>query len=103
MSISLLQEIISVENQAEQVEMQAQQRARDIVAAAKKDASGLVENAVEQAEKEARDIIKSAEDRASKDIINMKKATQTQCMEIKENSGKRLENAVDFIVGRIVN
>lgn len=103
MSIEVLQEIVTVENQAEQIEIQAQQRARDIITAAKNDASGLLEKAVEQAEKDARDIIKSAEVKASKDIEDMKKATQTQCMEIKENSGKKLKNAVDFIVGRIVN
>jgi V/A-type H+-transporting ATPase subunit G/H len=103
MSIEILQEIVSVENQAEQVEAQAQQRARDIIAAAKKDASVLVEKAVEQAEKEAKDIIKLVEVKASKDIENMKLATQNKCVEIKENSGKRLEKAIDFIMGRIVD
>lgn len=103
MSLDVLQEIVSVENQAEQIEAQAQQRARDIIAAAKKDASVLVEKAVEQAEKEAKDIIKSAEVKASRDIENKKQTTQAQCMAIKENSEKKLEKAIDFIMGRIVN
>ena len=54
MSIAILKEITSTEEEAEQIEAQAQQKAREIVASAKKDASVMIEKAVEQAELDAK-------------------------------------------------
>ena len=59
MSVDILREITSTEEQAEQIEAQARQRAREIVASAKKDAAIVIEKAVEQAEFDAKRIIKA--------------------------------------------
>ncbi len=102
MALALLKEISAVEAQAEQIEAESQQKARDIVATAKKDAAAALQKAEEQAEQEAKGILRASEEKAAKDIQNKKEATQKQCLEIKELSGRKLNNAVDFIVGRIV-
>jgi vacuolar-type H+-ATPase subunit H len=102
MSIAILREITSAEEEAEQIEAQAQQKARQIVASAKKDASFMIEKAVEQAELDGKKIIKAAEDKAARDMNDMNVKIQAQCDGIKENSGSKLKDAVDFIVGRIV-
>lgn len=102
MSVAILKEISSTEEEAEQIEAQAQQKAREIVASAKKDAAAILEKAVEQAELDAKNIIKAAEEKAAQDMDDMKAKIQTQCYIIKENSTGKLKDAVDFIVGRIV-
>lgn len=102
MSIAILKEITSTEEEAEQIEVQAQQKAREIVASTKKDASVMIEKALEQVELDAKKIIRTAEEKAAQDIIDIKEKIQTQCDGIKENSSSKLKDAVDFIVGRIV-
>ncbi len=102
MALALLKEISAVEAQAEQIEAESQQKAREIVATAKKDAAAALQKAEEQAEHEAKGIIRAAEEKAAKDIQAKSDVTQKQCLEIKDLSGRKLNNAVDFIVGRIV-
>ena len=102
MALALLKEISAVEQQAEQLEAEALQKAREIVAAAKKDAAAAIQKAEEQAEQEAKGNLRAAEEKAAKDIQNKKEEIRKQCLEIKDLSGRKLDNAVDFIVGRIV-
>lgn len=102
MALALLKEISTVEEQAEQLEAEAQQKAREIVAAAKKDAAAALQKAEEQAELEAKGILRAAEEKAAREIQSKNVETQKQCLEIKDLSGRKLNNAVDFIVGRIV-
>ena len=56
MAISLLKDIVSVEKAAEQKELEAQQKARDIIASAKKEASALLSEKEKAAELEGREI-----------------------------------------------
>ncbi len=102
MAVAILKEITSTEEQAEQIELLAQLKARDIVASARKAAACSTEKSVEQAEQEGRNIIMASEEKAAGDIVDMNVKTRARCQEIKENSGKKLKNAVDYIVGRIV-
>ena len=101
-SIVILNEIKSTEEEAEQIEAEAQQKAREIVASAKKDAAAILEKAVEQAELDTKNIIKSAESKAVQEMDEMKAKIKTQCKIIKESSTGKLEDAVELIVGRIV-
>ncbi|NLK86353.1 MAG: hypothetical protein GX279_02535 [Clostridiaceae bacterium] len=102
MSVAVLKDITAVEAQAEQIESQAAQKARDIVAAARKEASDIKAGALEKAEEEARRLMKAYEEKAHQEISRNDLQIKAQCDEIKKNSGARLDKAVDFIVGRIV-
>lgn len=102
MALALLKEISAVEQQAEQIEFEAVQKGRDIIASAKKEAAGILQQAEEQAELEAKGLIRAAEEKAASDIQEKNAAIQKQCTEIKETSGRKLKEAMDFIVGRIV-
>lgn len=103
MTLALLKEISATEAQAEQIEHEAQQKAREIVASARKEAADILQKAEEQAEQEAKEIIRAAEEKAALDIESEKAKIKQQCLEIKEKSGRKLNSAVDFIVGRIVS
>jgi len=102
MAISLLKDIVSVEKAAEQKELEAQQKARDIIASAKKEASALLSEKEKAAELEGREIIKSREKKALDDMENLRIKIQEECRNIREMTGSKIEQAADFIVGRIV-
>jgi len=102
MSIAILKEITYAEKQADQLEEQAQLKARETVSAAKKDAAALIGKALEQAEAEAREIIKAAEDKARLEVDKINARTKERCDEIREKAASKLPKAVEFIAGRIV-
>ncbi len=103
MAEAVLKEIAVVEEQADAIEAQAQQKAKDIIASARNEAAVLLEKAVEEAESEAKSIIQKAEEKAAKDIvIDIKMDTQAKCNEIKTKAGVKMNEAIELIVGRIV-
>ena len=102
MAEAILKEIAAVEEQADVIEAQAQQKAKDIISSERKEAAVLIEKEVEKAESEAKFIIQKAEEKAAKDIVDIKMDTQAKCSEIKTKAGVKMDEAVDLIVGRIV-
>ena len=102
MAEAILKEIAAVEEQADVIEAQAQQKAKDIISSARKEAAVLIEKEVEKAESEAKFIIQKAEEKAAKDIVDIKMDTHAKCSEIKTKAGVKMNEAVDLIVGRIV-
>jgi V/A-type H+-transporting ATPase subunit G/H len=102
MSVAILKDITAVEAQAEQIEAQAVQKAREIVASARKEAAELLLRAEDQAELEARAKVKSYEEKALQDIAKADLQVKEQCGQIKKGADEKLNTAVDFIVGRIV-
>lgn len=102
MSIEILNEIKSTEEQADQIEAQAQLKARDTIASARKDAAAILEKAIVQAELDSKNVVKAAEEKAARDILEMKSKINDQCNTIKQNSVGKLDKAVDHIVRRVV-
>ena len=102
MAIALLKEIASVENLADQIEAQALQNAKDIVASARKEAANAAQKADEQAELDAKDAIKAEEEKAHLKTKEMQAETEVQCKKIKKNAEKNLNAAVDIIFERVV-
>ncbi len=102
MSVDILKDITDAEAQAEQIEAQAMQKARDIVASARKEAAELMQKAEDQAELEAREKVRLYEEKALQDISKADLQIKEQCDQVKKNSDEKIDTAVDFIVGRIV-
>jgi V/A-type H+-transporting ATPase subunit G/H len=102
MAVALLKDIKSIEKIAEQKELEAQHEARDIIAAARNNASALLEEKHKSAEEEAKEVVSTYEKKALKDIAQMQQDIQAQCQDIRDNAATKLEKVTDFIVGRIV-
>ena len=102
MSVAILKDITAAEAEAEQIEAQALQKAREIIAAARKEAADLMLKAEDQAELEAGEKIRAYEEKAFQDIAKADLQVKEQCGEIKISSDEKLTTAVDLIVGRIV-
>jgi vacuolar-type H+-ATPase subunit H len=102
MSVDILKDIRAAETQAEQIEAEASQKAREIIAAARRDAADLKTRLLEEAENEAGNVLKASEEKARQDIMEADARIQARCDDIRKEAGDRLDKAVDFIVGRIV-
>lgn len=102
MSVDILKDIRAAEAQAEQIEAEAAQKAREMVAAARRDAADLKARLLEEAEKEVYSVLKASEEKAHQDINAEDARIRAQCDDIRKEAGSRLDKAVDFIVGRIV-
>ncbi len=102
MSVDVLKDISAAEAQAEQIEAEAAQKAREIVASARRDASDMKARSLEEAELEAGNLLKASEEKAHQEISAIDAQIQAQCGDMRNNISTRLEKAVDFIVGRIV-
>ena len=102
LSIDAIRSIKEAEEKAEQMIRQASAEARQIIADAEKQSVKLVEQAVEEAEAKARDILAEAEKEAEVEIEQLKKGIMQENLIIKEQASKKIKNAVDIIIGRIV-
>lgn len=102
MAIALLKEIAAVEEQADQIEAEALQNARDAVASARKDAADAAEKADEQAELEAKKLVKAEVEKAHFKTKEMQAETDAQCKIIRENAEKNLNAAINFVVERVM-
>ncbi|HOA55982.1 MAG: hypothetical protein WAP56_03685 [Acetivibrionales bacterium] len=102
MSVDILKDIRAAEARAEQIEAEAAQKAREMIADARREAAELRERLLEEAENEALDLLKASEEKAHQDINTADARIRAQCDDIRKEAGERLDKAVDFIVGRIV-
>lgn len=100
---NILQDIIQSEEEALRIENEAKQEALNIVSDARKKAEGIIEEAFTQGE----EITKVILDEAKADAINERRQSVSAQQEIDEQirikSREKLEKAVDFIVGKVVN
>lgn len=102
MSIAVLKEIKDTEYEAGQIIAGAQQKAREITAAARNEASRAVNDAERQAECESEAIINKFKSKADEDIAKIELKTKNDCDTIIKSSEAKLEKAVEFIVRRII-
>lgn len=100
---NILQDIIQSEEEALKIENEAQQEALNIVSEARKKAEGILEGAFTQGEEIAKDLLNEAKTEAfdeRKQSMDVQKEADER---IRIKSREKLEKAVDFIVGKVVN
>ncbi len=100
---NILQDIISSEQEALKIENEAKQEALNIVSEAKKKAEVIIEEAFSQGEEIAQDLLKVAKTEAFDERRQSMGVQQEADERIKAKSREKLEMAVDFIVGKVVN
>ncbi len=102
MSIEIVKSIKQTETEAEQTRKQSVLEAREVVSQAKNQAYILMEQEIEKAENEAKGIISEAEKTAYSQIEEMKQKVSQECNEIKQQAMKKIDDAVNVIMGRVV-
>lgn len=103
MSIDALNSIKQAEETARKAKAVAIQEARTAVDNAEKEGQESVIKARRQAEEEAAQLMKQAEEEAAKETEDLARSTINKKAITRNSVEKQLEQASDYIVGRIVN
>lgn len=103
MSLEILKSIKQTEDQAEDLQRQSLDDSRQILSEASNQSYKLQEQAIEDAEKDAKDILLKAEKLANTEIKKLQAEVDKECEEIKNHARKKLDKAVEIIMGRVVN
>lgn len=99
----ILKTISVAEAEAETIEKQAQQEARDLLAQARVQAAAIIDDAGMKADSDASSTLKKAEDEAALLIERLKSDMDAECAAMKSRAAGNIDAAVACIVGRIVN
>lgn len=103
MSEAILHEIVSIEKEASRLEEEARVKARDRVAEARKQASEILQKSLTDSEAFAADILCKARQTSEAEIQAKREAGGKAAAELAQTAGRFLDQAVEFIVGRIVD
>lgn len=99
----VLKEIISVEAEAEAMEKQAAQEARDIVLDAKTQAAALLETVAAEMDAYAANRLKKTEADMQEQMRIIAGTIDEECTSMKNKAITKIDPAADFIMGRIVS
>lgn len=103
MSMEQLKKINEVEGQADKIRKDGLAESKRLVSKAKEDAAALVDDAQLKADAMYRDVLSKAEAEAQLAYDQVISKAESDCTAILANAGKKLDNAVSVIVGRVVN
>jgi vacuolar-type H+-ATPase subunit H len=95
-------ELKKIEAQAEQIQNDAQDRAKKMVLLAKQDAEKLVENSKNYAEAETKKLNTKAIEEANQSRDEHLKANEEAAENLKLKAEKRMENAVSTVVNIVL-
>ena len=95
-------ELKKIEAQADQIQKDAQERAKNMVFLAKQDSEKLIENSRIYAEEESKKLFANAIKEANQDRNDRLKANQEAAEKLKEKAEKRMDKAVLAIVNVVL-
>ncbi|HHY65033.1 MAG TPA: hypothetical protein GX501_08305 [Clostridiaceae bacterium] len=101
--VNILQDIIQSEEEALRIENEARQQALAIVAKARKKAETIIEEAFSQGEEITKAILDEAKAEALRERENNISVQKEASERIRMESGMKLEEAVRFIMGKVVD
>ena len=102
MSLEAIEKVTELETQMRERKAAAESEARQIAADAERDGIALLEKTRADAADRGRKLLKQAEERAAQQADESRKAAEAESAALRESAGKNLEEAAEFIVGRVV-
>lgn len=103
LSMDVLNMIHQAEADAEKIRLDALQKAKDIIRQAGDEGAEILKCSQKEAEDEKNRLIDAAEKGAEVEISKLSSQTDKKCQEIEKAAQEHMGQAVDFIMGRIVN
>ena len=103
MSLEALDTIALAEEKARQIRAAAQTEAKQALQAAGEAAQAASAAAMDKAEGEIRDLIRKADEKAKEDAGVLASNTRNRQAAMKARADRKMEQVVDMIVERIVN
>ena len=102
MSLEAVERISQVEGTNRERKAAAEAEAKQIVANAEREGLALLQQVRAAANDQGKLLINQAEERAEKRSAQITQAAQAEGEALKASAGKHLEEAAEFIVGRVV-
>lgn len=103
MSIEVIRKVTESEKNAQESKLEAIAKAKKTVSDAEKAGQGFLMEARGKAEAQARQFMKEAEEKAAKNEQTIMEETASACETLKLSAKKRLPEAAELIVRRVVN
>jgi len=101
-SKDILQSIVQTEVEADKIIGQSAEEARQVVSEAERQSKLLSERIMQDAEKKARQMVLDAEKSTQQEIESFRIQVEKECGEIRRKAGEKMNDAVDFILGRVI-
>ena len=103
MSLEAIEKVTQIEQQSQERKAAAEAEARQIVANAERECLALLQQVRVDATKDGRKLLQKAEEKAAEKAAEIGRAAEGASAALREAAGKHLEEAAEFIVGRVVN
>ena len=102
MSLEAIEKVTELETQMREQKAAAEAKARQIAVDAEREGIALLEKTRADAAERGRKLLKQAEERAAKQAEEIQSAAEAESEALREAAGRNLEEAAEFIVGRVV-
>lgn len=103
MSLEAIKEVTQSETLIQERKAAAEAEARQLVANAEREGLALLEKVRADALESGRVLLKQAEEKAAQQMAQIAKEAEAESSALQAAAEKRLEEAAEFIVGRVVN
>lgn len=103
MSLEAIEKVTQIEQQSQERKAAAEAEARQIVANAEREGLALLQQVRADATEDGRKLLRKAEEKAAEKAAEIGRAAEAESAALREAAGKHLEEAAEFIVGRVVN
>ena len=103
MPLEAIEKVTQIEQQSQERKAAAEAEARQIVADAEREGLALLQQTRVAAADHGRKLLRKAEERAAEKAAEISRAAEAESAVLREAAGKHLEEAAEFIVGRVVN
>ena len=102
MSLEAIEKVNALEAQLREQKAAAEAEARQIAADTEREGLALLEKTRADAVESGRQLLRQAEERAARQADEIKQAAEAVSAALREAAGRNLEEAAEFIVGRVV-
>lgn len=97
-----IQKVAKAEEQGREQKLAAEQRAKQLVSEAERGGHALLEKTRKAGAENGRELLKAAEERAKAAAEEIARRAQEESEALRSSAGKRLDEAAELIVGRVV-
>ena len=102
MSLEAIEKVTQVEKETRERRAAAEAEAKQIVDDAEKEGQALLQRTRSEAAEAGRQLLRQAEERAAGQAAKTAQSAEADAAALRQAAGKRLEEAAEFIVGRVV-
>ena len=103
MSLEAIQKVTEIEKQMLEKRTAAEAEARMMIAEAEKRGEAMLQKMRNEAAESGKMLAMKAEDKAKERSAEIQRAAETESNTLREIANRHMDEAVEFIVGRVVN